>query len=690
MGQSVGAVLNVTDYVFPASPASYDDSHDLLVRFPLWAEADVPAILLPPAVCGSWRGPVASAGTAVAVCVLYFHANSCDIGECVADAAAIRDGVFGGDAVVLAPEYPGYGLLSDFEPSVAGIDMVAQAAWRFCCEDLGFLPTQVVLWGRSIGTGPASALACSCAVTACEHGRSRADRPLGALVLLAPFTSVSEVVLAHSNSLVASLVDPMWNVSRLVGDEGLKEVPLCVVHPKDDEVIPLEQGLAVLDGAAAQLKFGLWLSGAGHNFGWTRECAEAVRGFLCEHLRGGESWGERPAVEGSRIALPGPTLGVECCTEWCWEYGSVVLNPIFEEEPGVGELRVTSAWFGDPGELLRRRDITAEVRELLANALGQPAEVTATTQLWGDPAPLRVKLLKVTYERLWLTGDERGALEVLQRRAFQKLQGAHDLEELLQRLGNALLSASSPVAPQTTVEGDGRAATAESPRGEPSVSVLSVPIGRTSPRWRQLGFQSSDPCADLRTGRLALEALLYLAERYPLATGQMVRESQSDGLDYPFALASINVTQVLARYLGLTAECPSGVEGASPTAPRHVVRRFARLLLRKDSAYPDPFGELHAAVVAHLHTAWRLRKVRDPGMTVMDFGPALGDTLSVVRRFCSEAPLESAAEFGTLLEVAGLGEEDEPSYFRDTMHETVRAVSEQAANLRMYFQDVFT
>lgn len=567
--------------------------------------------------------------------------------------------------------------------------MVAQAAWRYCCEDLGFLPAQVVLWGRSIGTGPASALACSCVVTASEHSRRQAGRPLGALVLLAPFTSVSDVVSAHSNSLVASLVDPMWNISRLVGDEGLKEVPLCVVHPKDDEVIPLEQGLAVLNGAAAWHKFGLWLTGAGHNFGWTRECAEAVGSFLCEHLRGGESWGERPAVEGSRIALPGPTLGVDCCTEWCWEYGSVVLNPVYEE-PGVGELRVTSAWFGDPGDPLRRRDITAEVRELLADAPGQPAEVTATTHLWGDPAPLRVKLLKVTYERLWLTLDERGALEVLQRRAFQKLQGAHDLEELLRRLGNALLSASSPVAPQTAVEGDGTATTAESPRGEPSVSAVSAPIGRTSPRWRQLGFQSSDPCADLRTGRLALEALLHLAERYPLATGQMVRESQSDGLDYPFALANINVTQVLARYLGLTAECPSGADGASPTAPRHVVRRFARLLLRKDSAYPDPFGELHAAVLAHLHTAWRLRKVRDPSMTVMDFGPALGETLGVVHRFCSEARLESAAEFFMLLEVAGLGEEVEPSYFRDTMHETVRAVSEQAANLRMYFQDVFT
>ncbi|CAK0901770.1 unnamed protein product, partial [Prorocentrum cordatum] len=231
------------------------------VRFPLWAEADVPAILLPPAVCGSWRGPVASAGAAVAVCVLYFHANACDIGECVADAAAIRDGVFGGDAVVLAPEYPGYGLLDGFEPSVEGIDMVAKAAWRFCCDDLGFLPTQVVLWGRSIGTGPASALACSCAVTQGERSQSQAGRPVGALVLLAPFTSVSDVVLAHSNSLVASLVDPMWNIARLVGDEGLKEVPLCVVHPKDDEVIPLEQGLAVLDGAAARLKFGLWLAG---------------------------------------------------------------------------------------------------------------------------------------------------------------------------------------------------------------------------------------------------------------------------------------------------------------------------------------------------------------------------------------------------------------------------------------------
>eukprot|EP00747_Dinoflagellata_sp_TGD_P216417 gnl/TRDRNA2_/TRDRNA2_88966_c0_seq1.p1 gnl/TRDRNA2_/TRDRNA2_88966_c0~~gnl/TRDRNA2_/TRDRNA2_88966_c0_seq1.p1 ORF type:complete len:394 (+),score=57.88 gnl/TRDRNA2_/TRDRNA2_88966_c0_seq1:168-1349(+) len=336
MGQAIGQALNVTELVFPLLPPSYDASHKLLVYFPTEADTNVPAMLLAPQVEDrSKLGPL------VSVCVIYFHPNACDIGESVEDLEAIRDGAFDGDAVLLAPEYPGYGLLSGYEPSVAGIDRVGHAAWRFCLEGLGFSADQVILWGRSIGCGPAAALAhrvaCrpgspkgpdavvgdqgpspkgtptpSPAVTPRDGSRQEdaaaatgegavgtaeaspaekiefpdgSTRPAGGIVLLAPFLSVSSIVMAHySSPVIASLVSPMWEVGSMLTEPGLADVPLCVLHPKGDELIPASHGKAVLQGASSRLKFGLWLVGATHNFLLEEEHLTPVRDFLFEHL----------------------------------------------------------------------------------------------------------------------------------------------------------------------------------------------------------------------------------------------------------------------------------------------------------------------------------------------------------------------------------------------------------------------
>lgn len=288
MGQTIGYALNVTEYVFPAVPPSYDETHELLVHFPSGAEADVPAMLLPPSTYQDWSGPSTATGSQVSVCIIYFHANACDIGDSLADMAVFRDDAFDGDAVVLAPEYSGYGLFSEYEPSVESIDLVARAAWRYCRKSLGFRKEQIVVFGRSIGSGPAAALAQCRAARGLEKSAS-ATRPLGAVVLLAPFTSIPDVILSHSNSLVASLVGPMWEVAELLQDPGLRDVPICVVHPREDEVIPLALGQAVLEKAAAfpGLKYGLWITGATHNFAFRAEHAAAVGSFLLEHMEQG-------------------------------------------------------------------------------------------------------------------------------------------------------------------------------------------------------------------------------------------------------------------------------------------------------------------------------------------------------------------------------------------------------------------
>lgn len=357
MGKTIGKAINVDEWVFPLVPPSYNETHKLLVHFPSENEdgIEVPAMLLAPSVP---PGSSKSFGDIVTTCVIYFHANACDIGDCLVDMATIRDGAYEGDAVVLAPEYPGYGLLSQYEASNVGIDRVALSAWRYVLTTLGFEPHRVMLWGRSIGTGPSTGLAhtlgrqwpdaragghyetlgiwrnapvseiqeaffrktsewdswgfskaetrkrlhrltlayevlsdvehraeydkrCDEVAIAAGPVTKPEERPLGGLVLLAPFCSISEIVMAHSGSpLLTSIVAPLWEISKLVTDPGLGRVPVCVVHPKEDELVPGEQAELVLERTVSSQKFGLWLIGASHNFMLEEEMLYPVRDFL--------------------------------------------------------------------------------------------------------------------------------------------------------------------------------------------------------------------------------------------------------------------------------------------------------------------------------------------------------------------------------------------------------------------------
>jgi len=347
-------------------------------------------------------------------------------------------------------------------------------------------------------------------------------------------------------------------------------------------------------------------------------------------------------------------LGVSRETLTCWEYSSVTLGAgddgLCESRDaaggsgGKGNITVLSAFFGDLDDPENRRDITMEVQAMLLEAIaaqgpGCSVEVPSVTRLWGDPARFRMKRLSVTYEHRWLSDEERQALEALEHRVTAKAQAALDLDELVRRLGEALRPAAGASS---------AAAAAAEQAAERAVGSDSNPLGRTSPRWKLLGFQNDDPRTDLRTGRLALECLVYLAERYPDAALRMVREAQADGVDYPFAVASINVTHHLARFLGLACD------GESCAAPRRVLKRFAKLLVAAaasasgGAAVVDPFAELHVAAMQRLHMAWSARKAKDPGITVMDFEPCMRELVTAVQVFCGSAPLASVAEFRAL------------------------------------------
>jgi fermentation-respiration switch protein FrsA (DUF1100 family) len=151
--------------------------------------------------------------------VLYFQGNAATLRE-----RAMRFGRIVADGTgLLALSYRGYGG-STGRPSEAGLLRDAEAVYAFAAER--YPPERLVLYGESLGTGVAVALA--------------AERKVGKIVLEAPFTSAVDVGAAAYPFLPVRLM--MHDQFR--SDQRIAKVtaPVLVLHGARDEVVPIGYG----------------------------------------------------------------------------------------------------------------------------------------------------------------------------------------------------------------------------------------------------------------------------------------------------------------------------------------------------------------------------------------------------------------------------------------------------------------
>lgn len=124
---------------------------------------------------------------------------------------------------LLAIDYRGYGASSG-SPSEAGFHRDAQAAYAAAAARFG--PQRIVLYGESMGTVLATALACAV--------------PARALVLEAPMLSMRALAQRRLFFVPVGLLmkDVMENDARM----GKVDVPLLLVHGARDHVVPFSHG----------------------------------------------------------------------------------------------------------------------------------------------------------------------------------------------------------------------------------------------------------------------------------------------------------------------------------------------------------------------------------------------------------------------------------------------------------------
>lgn len=169
--------------------------------------------------------------------IWFFHGNAEDLGDVEPWLWSLHDAGF----AVFAADYPGYGL-SGGSPSESSVYASTRAARDYLRLQLNVSPEQTLLYGRSVGGGPAVQLA--------------AEERVGGLILQSTFTSVYRV-LTHTRVLPFDMFENERKLARVT-------CPVLVMHGRRDEVIPFSHG-ETLYAIANEPKRSLWVPDAAHN-----------------------------------------------------------------------------------------------------------------------------------------------------------------------------------------------------------------------------------------------------------------------------------------------------------------------------------------------------------------------------------------------------------------------------------------
>jgi alpha-beta hydrolase superfamily lysophospholipase len=169
--------------------------------------------------------------------ILYSHGNAEDIGR-IEDFLQtwVKDGYS-----VFAYDYPGYGH-SPGKPSEEGCYAAIDTAFKHLTSKLEISASKIIVWGRSLGTGP------SCYLAERES--------FGGLILETPFITAYRTV-------TETPVLP-WDRFRNIHRAPNIQNKSLVIHGHEDEIVPFRHGKRVFNALPEPKQF-LEFIHAGHN-----------------------------------------------------------------------------------------------------------------------------------------------------------------------------------------------------------------------------------------------------------------------------------------------------------------------------------------------------------------------------------------------------------------------------------------
>jgi abhydrolase domain-containing protein 17 len=169
--------------------------------------------------------------------LLVSHGNAEDLGD---DRYWLEDLRRAGFSI-FAYDYEGYGT-SEGKPSERAVYEDEAAAYDYLAVILKTEPDQIIIFGRSVGTGPATYIA--------------SRRPSAGLILQSPFVSAFRVLTKI----------PMLPFDKFPNGKYIRHVhsPVLIMHSHGDSVIPFWHGQKMFD-LANEPKRSFWVRNADHN-----------------------------------------------------------------------------------------------------------------------------------------------------------------------------------------------------------------------------------------------------------------------------------------------------------------------------------------------------------------------------------------------------------------------------------------
>lgn len=145
--------------------------------------------------------------------LLFSHGNAEDLGMIIQYFREVSHIL---EVNIFAYEYTGYGM-STGEPNEMAVYADIEAAYKYLRDIIGIPWTEIVLYGRSIGSGPSIHLATRTAVRA--------------MVLQSPLGSIFRVAIPSRITLPGDIFPNVDRISKV-------RCPVYIIHGTKDEIIP--------------------------------------------------------------------------------------------------------------------------------------------------------------------------------------------------------------------------------------------------------------------------------------------------------------------------------------------------------------------------------------------------------------------------------------------------------------------